>query len=123
METKEFDFNEHGVCMNPNVSSIVSGRYKVMIETAMVNDKWVYGFWLDTPVSGWVNGVSIANKDESDTEQQANAKAAKKAIEWFEHEIEWHKKAGRPLSVPNFIFDELKSLLKPKPVQLSLFDF
>lgn len=109
--------------MNPNVSSIVSGRYKVMIETAMVNDKWVYGFWLDTPVSGWVNGVSIANKDESDTEQQANAKAAKKAIEWFEHEIEWHKKAGRPLSVPNFIFDELKSLLKPKPVQLSLFDF
>ena len=125
---KVFDFNENGVCINPNVFSFVSGRYKVMIETAMIDDKWDYGFWLDTPNSGWVNGISknVPDPDLFNTESEAIAKAAARAIEWFEHEIDWHNKAQRPIKVPQFIFDELKKLLKPqrpKPVQLSLFDF
>ncbi len=125
---KVFDFNEHGVCTNPNVFSFVSGRYKVMIETAMIDDKWDYGFWLDTPNSGWVNGISknVPDPDLFKTENEAIARAAARAIEWFEHEVDWHNKAHRPIKVPQFIFDELKKLLKPqrpKPVQLSLFDF
>lgn len=120
---KVFDFNEYGVCTNPNVQSFASGRYKAMIETALNNGKWFYGVWLDTPTSGWVNGVSNCNSEASDTEEQAISKAAKKAIDWFNHDVEWHRKAGQKRSVPQFIYDELKKLLHPQPIQLSLFDF
>ncbi len=122
---KVFDFNEHGVCTNPNALSFASGRFKVMIETAIVKGKWSYGFKFDTPTSGWCCGISLKWKDDdlSETESQAMSKAAQRAIEFFDDDVEWHRKAGQKRSVPQFIYDELKKLLHPQPVQLSLFDF
>ena len=50
---KVFDFNEFGICMNPNVQSFVSGKYRAMIETAPIDGRWYYGCMLDTPTSGF----------------------------------------------------------------------
>jgi len=120
---KVFDFNEFGICMNPNVQSFVSGKYRAMIETAPIDGRWYYGCMLDTPTSGSGSGVSKDHTGGFDTEELALAAVAKKSIEWFDEDTEWHKKAGKKRIVPQFIYDELKKLLHPQPIQLSLFDF
>lgn len=119
---KVFDFNEFGICMNPNVQSFVSGKYRAMIETAPIDGRWYYGCMLDTPTSGFGSGVCKQGPDFA-TESEALAAVAKKSIEWFDEDTEWHKKAGKKRIVPQFIYDELKKLLHPQPVQLCLFDF
>ena len=113
---KQFDFNDVGVCMNPNTQSIASGNYRATIKTALIDNKWYCGIDTSTPVSGWGYGVSESSKEKFDTEQDAIAYIAQRASEWFQHEL----KQG--MKVPQFIFDELKALSRPRPIQLSLFD-
>lgn len=111
---KVFDLNEHGVCMNPNTQSIASGLFKAMIETAKIDGKWYYGVWFNTPLVGNVKGASKSGR-AFEKEQDAIKEAAQEGLDFFK---------GRSCEkVPQFIFDELKKLSKPQPVQLSLFDF
>lgn len=111
MENKVFHYNENGICMNPNVLTIKSGKYSAMVEVACSGGKWRYGCYLSAPTYGMSGGVSNKYGDSFDTEAQAMAEVAKIAINYFSNDK----------NVPKFIFTELKKLLHPKPIQLSLF--
>lgn len=119
---KEFHLNENGVCMNPNVQSIVSGKFRAMIKTAKIDGKWYCAHSFDTPTGGWSCGVTKDKREEFNTEHEAISCVARKGIKWFKDEIEWYAKGGKVLNVPEFIFDELENLTKHHPVQLELFD-
>lgn len=41
---KEYKWNEHGVCINPDVIELKTQKFEISIETAERDGGWYYGF-------------------------------------------------------------------------------
>lgn len=114
----EFIFNDCNVCINPNKINGELKKFRWEITTANNGKGWIYGHDFSTPTSGWGCGPWKEDSEVFTTEHEAIEDAAKKGLNFFERE----EKGG--MKIPAQLFNELKNLCgKPKPVQLTLFDF
>lgn len=113
---KQFDFNDCGVCMNPNVTSYVSGKTKCMLETCYTKRGWSGSWSIMGNTWGTACPCTAEHYDKFfKTEAECIAYVAKKSLDILsQHLTEKEMK---------FFNKELKVLIKPHPIQLSLFDF
>lgn len=130
----KFDFNDCDVCLNPNVLTLaISGKWKYYVTL-----KWAdcgNGFWswacdYATDTGGGGSGVSFADKPWNEksknhygegvrTELDAKIQACEEALRWLRNAYTKNDKVEKLI----LMVEEYKAKLKPKYVQLELFDF
>lgn len=115
---KEFHFNDCGVCMNPNVTSYVASKTKCMLETCYTERGWSGAWFIQGNTWGVASPCTAQDYDKFfPTEAECIAYVAGKALDIISSHLK-EKDMG-------FFNKELKALMnyRPKPIQLSLFDF
>ena len=75
---EKFQWNEYGVCNNPNLICITGKGNTVTIETAKYKEKWYFGYDLRSANTGTIQPVNY-NDFGYDTEQKAILSAVAKA--------------------------------------------
>lgn len=123
--TETFRLNKHGVCINPNVIEYTKGVCSFKIKTAFADGCWIYGHAFCTSSEYWGSPCcACLNHKGFNTEKEAIRHAAKVALRWFaKPRYTCTASCSRtPVTVPKELFAELNKLLRPQPVQLSLFD-
>lgn len=85
---KLFEFNEHGVAINPNIieNRDKKNRNGYKIETALTEAGWVGGYWVDGPTWGPASGASNGYfTDFFATEEECIAYEAQRALDYILH--------------------------------------
>lgn len=92
----KFEFNECGVCINPNTPiNYVDGinHYTITTcSTTLNNDVWVYGLSLHCHEQGFAFGGGLFMKDSYTTEDKAINHALRYVKDYLEHNIKLDKK-------------------------------
>ena len=121
---RKYDFNENGVCVNPNMIEYSVKNTDYRIKTA--KDKhggWRVGYAFHFFTNG--NGVcvpcSCRSRERFVDEKEAIKYAADKGLEFFSGKFQSGVTCGSYLAVPNDIIVALRHLINPRPIQLSLF--
>lgn len=73
---KDFEFNEHGICTNPNVTKVLEEKnFNAEVRCSFHNGKWHYGYSWNNTLKGYSGascgaGISL-NENTFDTEDEA----------------------------------------------------
>lgn len=125
---KKFEFNENGVCVNPNIIFCTTANNKnntyssphFSISTAEVDGGWIYGRDYNLINSG---GGYAASKDFGEkypTEKEAVKAAAEDIKEHIMDYVKW-KGAKEPSYLESKLIGLADDIIHPKPVELNLF--
>lgn len=130
-----YDFNEHDICLNPTVQHISVSRggygYDVTLKWCDCgNGLWTYGLSCNVGSGGGGFGCSWADiKNEKDSscykayhsEKECIIACCEEALRWIDSS--GHKDEPKAKRLRIMVEDYKKSIGRPEPVQLSLFDF
>lgn len=120
---KNFEFNEHGVCTNPNVIEYEKGFCRFRIETAYTPYGWIYGLKsaksahaIYSPCTGYHGKYFPKEKD-------AILHAVNLSLEFFneKHRCSSNGNFDGFIKVPKEIFEKLDDIINHKPRELDLF--
>lgn len=120
---KNFEFNVHGICTNPNVIEYEKGFCRFRIETAYTHDGWTCGLRTTKEANG-VSDACIGRKGRYfPKEKDAVLYAANEALEFFneKHRCSSNGNFDGFIKVQKEIFQKLDDIINPKPRELDLF--
>lgn len=118
---KNFEFNIHGVCTNPNFIEYEKGVCRFRIETAYTTDGWICGFSFTKEANGVSDGC-IGRKGRYFTkEEDAVLYVTNEALEFFNENHYGSSNNDSFIKVPKEIFQKLDDIINPKPRELDLF--
>ena len=112
MAAKEnYEYNEIGVCLNPSVIKLRSGRCAYFLKTSAQNGVWYAGYELFADCDAGMCPCSCRARGHFLTQKEAFRFAASKALEFFN---EKHYVSGNHVAfvkVPKDIFNGLQNIL------------
>lgn len=118
---KNFEFNGHGVCTNPNVIEYEKGFCRFRIETAYTSEGWICGLRTTKEANG-VSYACIGRKGRYfDTEKEAVLYVSNEALKFFNEKHRSSSNYDSFIKVPKEIFEKLDDIINSKPRELDLF--
>lgn len=120
---KEYEFNDFGVCINPDEVSYDSGRCGYTLATAYTDDKWMMGYDAHKSANGVAIPICKRGGGSFTSQDEALKHAAQKVLDFFGQNHYTDDNSDRYALVPKDIIAKLDEVLHPQPVQLTLFDW
>lgn len=117
MNNHTYNFNQYGVCTNPDVEEFEAGHCRYEIKTATIGGNWVVGFFFSKSANGVGSPCTECN-GTFQTREDARKHAAQRALAFFNDDHYTDDNSH----VPKEIFEKLQDIIKPAPRQMSLFD-
>lgn len=119
---KNFEFNVHGICTNPNVIEYEKGVCRFRIKTAYTHYVWICGFSFTKEANGVYDACCIGRKGRYfQKEKEAVLYVANEALEFFNKKHYGSSNHDSFIKVPKEIFEKLDDIIHPKPRELDLF--
>ena len=130
----KYDFNEHDICLNPTVMSLVVSHggygYEVTLKWCDCgNGLWSYGLSYNCGTGGGGFGCSFADVTDDPKSYRYGYRSEKECIiaccdaAISRIESSGHENEAKTKKLIEMVKDYKKSIGRPAPVQLSLFDF
>lgn len=125
---QSFEFNDIGVCLNPNKIFKTTSKDKrypytdayFTIETAMVNGKWVFGRDYNLSTYGSAYAAAKYLNNTYPTEKSAIRAACMEIKEGIARHVLWAH-SNKMTSQETKLVKLVDEVLNPVPIQLSLF--
>lgn len=119
MKMKTFNYNEHGVCLNPNKYPMLNEKLSdVIFSTCQIEDEWLCGWSIFFPLQGMSFGCTNTNQRYS---------SEKECFERFEEYFDFYTENIDHIATQKLVEKAKRNMAQfrkqhfPTEIQLTLF--